>query len=107
MDVRDLQRRLHALGCYAGAIDGSFGPASKAGLKAALTGPRDRLAPEQIAAVAASLDLTPAHVGAVVPRATFGPCRLAAQRHSSAPASRAASSEPSGARHRGRPLRTA
>ncbi|WP_426041492.1 N-acetylmuramidase domain-containing protein [Brevundimonas sp. TWP2-3-4b1] len=65
MDVRDLQRRLHALGCYAGAIDGSFGPASKAGLKAALTGPRDRLAPEQIAAVAASLDLTPAHVGAV------------------------------------------
>ncbi|ADL01326.1 peptidoglycan-binding domain-containing protein, partial [Brevundimonas subvibrioides] len=32
MDVRDLQRRLQALGCYAGAIDEGFGPASMAAL---------------------------------------------------------------------------
>jgi hypothetical protein len=65
MDVRDLQRRLQALDCYAGAIDGSFGPASKVALRKALTGPTDRLTPDHIAAVAKDLDLTPAHVGAV------------------------------------------
>lgn len=65
MDVRDFQRRLQALGHYGGAIDGTFGAKSQAALKAALTGPRDRLTPAEIAAIAAELGLTPAHVGAV------------------------------------------
>ena len=65
MDVRDFQRRLQTLGHYAGTIDGAFGAQSQAALKAALTGPRDRLTSAEIAAVATDLDLTPAHVGAV------------------------------------------
>lgn len=65
MDVRELQRRLHALGHYAGVIDGAFGPKSKAALKAALTGPRTRLTEAQISAEATAVGLTAAHVGAV------------------------------------------
>lgn len=66
MDVRDLQRRLQALGLYAGAIDGQFGPKSSAAFRAALTAPVKRLTDADLAAAAQPFGLTVAHVGALV-----------------------------------------
>lgn len=66
MDVRDLQQRLAALNHYVFAIDGQFGPKSRAAFRAALTSPVRRLTVADLAAAAAPYGLTAAHVGALV-----------------------------------------
>ena len=66
MDVRDLQRRLLVLGHYAGAVDGQFGPKSKAAFRAALTFPVQRLSAADLAEAAKPYGLTVAHVGALI-----------------------------------------
>jgi hypothetical protein len=66
MDVRDLQSRLTALGLYAGAVDGQFGPKSRAAFLAAVSAPVRRLTDADLAQTAQLYGLTAAHVGAVV-----------------------------------------
>ncbi|PVM90649.1 N-acetylmuramidase domain-containing protein [Caulobacter endophyticus] len=66
MDVRDLQRRLTALGLYAGAVDGQFGPLSRAAFFAALSSPARRLTDADLDQAASLHGLTAAHVGALV-----------------------------------------
>lgn len=66
MNHADLQRRLSSLGYYAGAIDGRFGPMSKAATLACLTGGSDHAITESdIAQAAAQLGGTPAQAWAV------------------------------------------
>jgi hypothetical protein len=66
MDVRDLQSRLAALGLYAGAVDGQFGPKSRAAFFAALSSPVRRLTEADLAEAAQRYGLTAAHVVALV-----------------------------------------
>lgn len=66
MNQADLQRRLHALGFYAGAIDGKFGTPSKAALLACLTeGPDYPITATDIAQAAALLAVEEAKIWAV------------------------------------------
>lgn len=66
MDVRDLQGRLRVLGFYADALDGRFGPKSRAAFRKALTFPIRQLTDADIAAAAAPFGLDLARVGALV-----------------------------------------
>lgn len=66
MDVRDVQRRLAALGLYAGAVDGQFGRLSRAAFFVALSSPARRLTEADLAQAAERHGLTAAHVGALV-----------------------------------------
>jgi len=66
MDVQDLQTALQGLGLYAGAIDGKFGPISRAGLLAALEGNPARLTRLDLEYAGQPYGLSAAHVGAVV-----------------------------------------
>lgn len=66
MDVAQLQQRLAALGCYAGAIDGLYGPGTRAGVLKALTdGPDHALEEQDAAAAAERLGVDTAKVWAV------------------------------------------
>ncbi|WIW88945.1 N-acetylmuramidase family protein [Sphingobium sp. V4] len=66
MNHADLQRRLHALGLYSGAIDGKFGPISKAALLACMTeGPDYPITATDIAQAAALLAVEEAKIWAV------------------------------------------
>lgn len=66
MNHADLQRRLHALGFYAGAINGKFGPPSKAALLACMTeGPDYPITATDIAQAAALLAVEEAKIWAV------------------------------------------
>lgn len=62
----ELQAKLKTLGCYKGALDGLFGPASQAALRAALTmGPDTALTQANVAAAALKLGCTTAHIWTV------------------------------------------
>lgn len=66
MDHATLQRRLAALGYYAGAIDGKFGASSKAAtLKCLTDGPDYPITSHDIAQAASSLNVDPAAIWAV------------------------------------------
>lgn len=66
MDVATLQRRLASHGCYSGAIDGRYGPATRAGVLKALTdGPDHPLEPVDVAEAAARLGVDAAKVWTV------------------------------------------
>lgn len=66
MDVATLQRRLEALGCYSGAIDGLYGAGTRAGVLKALTdGPDYALTDQDIAEAAAKLGVDPAKIWTV------------------------------------------
>jgi hypothetical protein len=66
MDHADLQRRLASLGYYAGAIDGRFGPVSKAATLACLTdGPDYGVTDSDIAQAAGLLQAEPAKIWAI------------------------------------------
>jgi hypothetical protein len=66
MDMRQLQARLTEHGCYAGSIDGLYGPATRRAVIQALTnGPDHALTDEDAAAAAERLGVEPAKVWAV------------------------------------------
>lgn len=66
MNIRDLQERLKASGRYAGAIDGDYGPASRAAVLQAMTdGPDTQLSGADFAASAARLGVTVGKIRAV------------------------------------------
>lgn len=64
MDVLLLQARLAALGCYASAQDGAYGPATRAAVLQALSGPCYALDAQGVADAAAQLGVTEAHIWA-------------------------------------------
>lgn len=66
MDVATLQRRLTAHACYSGAIDGDYGPMTRAAvLKAMTDGPDHKLTAHDVTSAAVRLDVDAAKVWTV------------------------------------------
>lgn len=64
MNVLALQVRLAALGCYTGAQDGLYGPATRAAILKALSGPDYALDAQGVTDAAAQLGVSEAHIWA-------------------------------------------